>query len=99
MTVVNCRLKRSVTLNYALHGFREGMGMGTKTLEAKLAHQLAGLAHEPLFRVFVDVRKAYDSLDMDLCMENLRGYGMDKRSACLIAHHWDNLMFFPKVKR
>ena len=33
------------------------------TLEAKLAQKLAGISNYPLFQVFLDVRKAYDSLD------------------------------------
>ena len=48
-TVVNCWLKRSVMFHYSLHGFRKGRGTGTATLEAILAHQLAGISHEPLF--------------------------------------------------
>ena len=32
-------------------------------------------------------------------MEILGGYGMGKRMERLVAHHWDNLMFVPKVKR
>ena len=31
--VVNCRIKRSVTLHDALHGFRAGRGTATATLE------------------------------------------------------------------
>ena len=34
-------------------------------LESKLAQQLSGIAHSPLFQVFLDVRKAYDSLDRE----------------------------------
>ena len=37
--------------------------MGTATLEAKIAQHLVGLAHETLFQVFLDVRKAYDVLN------------------------------------
>ena len=48
-TVVNCRLKSTVTLHNALHGFRAGSVTGTATLETNLSPQLAGLAHEPLF--------------------------------------------------
>ena len=70
-TVVDCRLKRSVTLHDALHGFRAGRGMGTATLESKLAYQLVDIVHELLFQVFLDVRKAYDSLDRGRCMEIL----------------------------
>ena len=35
--VVNCCLKRSVVLQDALHGLREGRGTGMATLDAKLA--------------------------------------------------------------
>ena len=61
--VVNCRLKRSVTLHDALHGFREGRDLEKATLEANLAQKLASITHKPLFRVLLDVLKMYDSLD------------------------------------
>ena len=57
------------------------------------------LVHEPLFQVFLDVQKAYDSRDRVWCMEILQGYGIGKRMARLITHHWDSLMFVPKVNR
>ena len=47
-TVVNYRLKRTVTLHGVLHGLRAGRGTRTATLEANMEHQLAGLTHEPL---------------------------------------------------
>ena len=63
MTVINFRLKRSLNLHDALHEFREGRGTRTATLEENLVHEFAGLVHEPLFQVFLDVQKVYDSLD------------------------------------
>ena len=98
-TVVNFQLKKSVALHDALHGFRAGMGIRTATLEEKLSQQFAGIVHEPMFQVFLDARKTYESLDRGRCMEILRGYEMGQRMARLIAHHWDNLMFVPKAKR
>ena len=68
-------------------------------MEAKLAHQLEGIAHEPLFQVFLDVREVYDSLDRARCMEILRGYGMGQNTVHLIACHWDSLIFSPKARR
>ena len=56
--MVNFWLKWSVTLHDVLYGFRVGRGTGTVTLEVKLAQQLESIAHEPLFRVFLDVREA-----------------------------------------
>ena len=58
--VANFRLKRIVVLHDVLHGFMEGRGTGTATLETKLAQQLARIAHGTLFQVFLDVRKAYE---------------------------------------
>ena len=60
MEVVNCWLKRSVILHDALHAFRAGRGTVTATLEEKLVHKLVGIAHKPLFQVFLDVQNAYD---------------------------------------
>ena len=76
--MVNCRLNSSVALHDALHGFRAGRGTGTAILEAELAQQLAGIAHKPLFQVFLDVRKSYDSLNRGWCMKIMRGTGWDR---------------------
>ena len=61
--VVNFWLNLGVVLHDALHRFRTGQRLGTATLEANLNQQLAGLAHKPIFQVFLDMRKAYNSLD------------------------------------
>ena len=67
--VVNCWLKRGVVLPDTLYGFREGRGMGKANLGAKLAQHLTGIAHEPLFLFFFDIRKAYYSLDRRQCIK------------------------------
>ena len=41
-----------------------------------MEQQLAGIFHDPLFQVFVDMRKSYDSLDRERCMEIIWGYGL-----------------------
>ena len=56
--MVDYWLNRGVVLHDALHRFRWGRGTGTATMEAKLTQQLAGLAYEPLFQVFLDIHKA-----------------------------------------
>ena len=67
--VVNCWLKLGVVFHDALHGFIVVRGMVTSTLEAKLDQQLDGIAHKPLFRVFLEIHKAYGSLDRGRCLE------------------------------
>ena len=88
--VVNFQKKWSMSLHDALHGFRAGRGVGTATLEAELAQQLAGISRKSLFQVFLDVQKAYNPLDRGRCMEILWGYGMGQNMARLIVHQWEN---------
>ena len=55
---MNNILQSSITLYDALHGSIQGRGVGTATMEANLAQQLARLCYEPRFQVFLDVRKS-----------------------------------------
>ena len=72
--VMNRRLD-AIELHDALHGCRAERGTGTAIVEAKLAQQLAWLEQQPLFGVFVDLRKAFDAMDRGRCIKILRGYG------------------------
>ena len=63
-SIMHNSLRSAIILHGALHGVRQIRGIGTATMEANMDHQLTGLCHEPLFQVFLDVRKAYDSLDI-----------------------------------
>ena len=60
----------------SLHGFVKGRGCGTAGIEAKLAQQFAYLKQRPLYGIFIDLRKAYDAMDRDRCMEIMEGYGV-----------------------
>ena len=78
-SIINSWLRSSIVLHDALHGFRQVSGTGTAIMESKLEQQLAGIFHEPLFQVLLDVRKDYNSLDQGRCMEILREYGLGPR--------------------
>ena len=58
-------------------------------MKAKLEQQLARIVHEPSFQVFIDVRKAYNSLDRGRCMEILRDYGLGPKLQRLLQRYWD----------
>ena len=60
--IMKNRLRYSIALHDALQGFRKGWGTGTATSEEKLVRQLAGIFHGPIFQVFLDLQKAYESL-------------------------------------
>ena len=47
---MNNRLQDSIALHDTLHGFIQGKGMGTATMEAKLSQKLAGCVMNRFFR-------------------------------------------------
>ena len=69
--ILNRRFVASATFHDFLHGFWAGHGSGTATLEAKLLQKLAALREEFLYMIFLDLHKAYDTLDRSRCLEIL----------------------------
>ena len=63
LTLILHRRLTAIKLHGILHGFREGRGTGTATLEAKLLQQLAAMREEVMYVIFLDLTKAYDALD------------------------------------
>jgi hypothetical protein len=63
--VENIMVRRMAFIEFhpSLHRGLPKYGMGTATIEAKLVQQLAWMEQEPLYQVFVDLRKAYDHSD------------------------------------
>ena len=59
------KAEKGVNIYDSLHGFWEGREIETATFDSKMSQQLIRLVKEPLFWVFMDVHKAYGSLDKD----------------------------------
>jgi hypothetical protein len=62
-SIVNKRLQQGITFHESLHGFCPGLGTGTATLQAKLQIQLAHIRSIPIYQIFLDLSKAYDTLN------------------------------------
>ena len=77
--MVNCKISVAVKFNFELHGFLVERGAGNASLEYKLLQQLAAIREDILYELFLDFRKAYDTLDRELCLDNLVEYGIRMR--------------------
>ncbi len=91
------RQLNALLLHEALHGCRNGHGTGTAILEAKLAQQLAHLKQEPFYRVFLDLKKAFNSMDRERCLLILEGYGTGPNMVRLIHNFWRDATMFCHV--
>ena len=87
--ILHLRLTKGITFHDALHGFWEGRGTGTATLEAKLLQRLAAMREEVLYVIFLDLTKEYDALERSRSMEILKGYGVGDRLHRLLQEYWD----------
>ena len=78
--IINIQIVSSIQLNDALHGFRAGRRTGTATLKDKLLQQLINMRDIVLHSILPNLRKDYDALDRDLCLDILEGYGVGPRT-------------------
>jgi hypothetical protein len=66
----------ALRLHDCLHGGLPRRETETAIMEAKLQQQLAWAEQEPLYQIYLDLRKAYDALDWGRCLGILAGYGV-----------------------
>ena len=63
----------TIEFHPCLHGGLPKCRTGTTTIEAKLAQKLAWMEQEPLYQVYLVLRKAYDHLDQERCLAIMTG--------------------------
>ena len=60
---LNLQLMSVIFYHDTLHGFWEGQGTRTASLEAKLPQKLVSIREEFLYEIFLDLHKDYKALD------------------------------------
>ena len=95
-TIINTRLMDEIKFHDAVHGFCRGRGTGTAIIEAKLRMQLAQRTTKPRYFVFLDLKKAYDTLDRRRTLEILQGYGVGHNIRSFIERIWEMDTMVPK---
>ena len=73
--LVDTRLRASLQMHDVPRGFRYGRGTVTDMMELKLAQDLSRINQDPLFLLFLDLRKYYDTVDQDHLLITLERYG------------------------
>ena len=94
--IIDTRVKAAVVFHDILHGFIQRRGTGTAILEAKLAQELAALDNEPLFVIFLDLRKAYDTVDRTRSLQTFEEYGMGPNMLRLLRNYWTHQTVIPR---
>ena len=74
-----------------LCGFWARQGTGTASLEAKLFHHLKAMREEVIYKVFLDLQKAYCSLYREQFLDIIVGYGVGPRKERILGYYWDQL--------
>ena len=97
--ILNRCLTAAIQFHGTLHGFRTGRGTGTASLEAKLIHQMTLIREELLYKIFLDIHKAYDALDCVQCLDILAAYGIVPRSLRLLWSYWGCLFMVSRAGR
>lgn len=95
-SIINARLAKAIVFHDAVHGFRARRGTGTATIEVKLRMQLAKRKLEPWYAIFLDMKKAYDTVDRDRTLLILEGYGVGENIRRIIKQVWDMDTMVPK---
>ena len=89
-SIINRRIASKIQFHDSLHGFIANRGTGTACIEAKLLQQLSVMVQKTLYYVFIDLRKAYDTVDRERLLEILAGYGVGPNILGLLKFYWDN---------
>ena len=83
--IIETRIMASISFHGILHGLRARRGMGTDILKLKLSQELTSLNQDPLFLVFLDLHKSYDTVDWGRLLKTLEGYGAGPHMPGLLA--------------
>ncbi len=89
--VIDKRLE-AIALHNSLHCCRNGQGTGTAVIEARLTQQLAHIEQTSFYGAFIDLKKAFDTMDWKRCLLLLEGHGAGPNMRRLIRHFWDEAM-------
>ena len=86
--IINRRLSSSIQFHDALNGFCTDRGTGIPTLKANLRQYLIAMREMVLYSIFLDIHKAYNTLERYRCLDILAGCGVGPRTLRILRTYW-----------
>ena len=72
--IIDTRLREIISFHDIIHGFHVERGMGTAILELRLAQEMASVDQDPVLLVYLDLRKAYETVYRGSVLTTPKGY-------------------------
>jgi Reverse transcriptase (RNA-dependent DNA polymerase) len=96
--IISVRINDSILYHDAIHGFRRERGTTTAISELKLYMRATTMNKKakPRFIIFLDLKKAYDTLDRTRTLEILKSYGVGPNICHIIEQTWVMDQMIPK---
>ena len=91
--IINLHLSNAVSFCKEVHRFRKKRGTFTVVGETKLTMQLATCRSDTLYQIYLDLSKAYDSIDRTKIVQLLKKYHVGPRILKYIETVWDRQQF------
>ena len=91
--ITNLRMANAIIFSQDVHGFRRQRGTFTAIGEAKLRMQMATCKSKTIYQIYLDLSKAYDSIDRNRIKHMLRKCEVGPNLMNYIEKVWDNQCF------
>jgi Reverse transcriptase (RNA-dependent DNA polymerase) len=97
--IIHRRLTSTINLHESIHGFCTQRGTGTAITNIKLLMQSIQRDINPMYMIFLDMKKAYDSVDRERILQLLQQYGVGPNICNIIEQIWRNDKLIPKQNK
>ena len=95
--ILKHRLTAAISFHATLHGFWSEKGTDTTALEYNLLQQLTSMRYVVLLEIFLDTRKAYDTIYWKRALDLIAMCGVVPMTVRLLRMYWDRLTMVVKA--
>ena len=91
--IINIRMGNTIDFCEEVHGFRRRRGCHTAIGETKIKMQIAASESDTIYQIYLDLRKAYDSIARNRVLKLLEKYKVGPNIRKYIHDIWDKQIF------